>query len=226
MSNQVFVGKGTQFLRWNSSTSTYEALSRVMSIDGLDSTQDTVDITTLDSEGGYREFIGGLRDAGTLSLPMAFQKENYSLLRADFEAEEFVKYQIILPDLSVFEFNGKVTGLSVAVPLEDKVSANATIKISGKPKFFGVDNIESVAVIPDITVLDSSQLAEIGLPSSIVVTLTDETTETLDVTWNAGIPMFNGYEVGVYNFVGTIKLEDGIVNLNGKTAKCKVTVGS
>ncbi len=226
MSNQVFVGKGTQFLRWNSSTSTYEAISKVMSIDGLDSTQDTVDITTLDSEGGYREFIGGLRDAGTLSLPMAFQKENYSLLRADFEAEEFVKYQIILPDLSVFEFNGKVTGLSVAVPLEDKVSANATIKISGKPQFFGVDNIESVAVISDITVINGTQLADIGLPDTVQVTLSDETTENLDVIWNAGTPIYDGGSAGVYNFIGTIKLEDGIVNLDGRTAKCKVTVGS
>ena len=53
MSNQQpFVGKGTVFYRMNDATQSWEAISRIMSIEGLDSTQDTVDVTTLDSEGG------------------------------------------------------------------------------------------------------------------------------------------------------------------------------
>ena len=227
MSNQQpFVGKGTVFYRMNDTTQTWEAISRIMSIEGLDSTQDTVDVTTLDSEGGYREHIGGLRDAGTLSLPMAFRKDTYTQMRADFEADDLVKYRMVLPDLSIFEFMGKVVGLSVAVPLEDKVTATASIKISGKPDFFGVDNVVSVASVDDKTVPNGTQLAEIGLPETVSVTLSDDSTETLSVQWDVGTPMYDGGSAGVYNFKGELVLIEGVVNLQRKQATCKVTVGS
>lgn len=227
MSNQQpFVGKGTVFYRWNAANQTWVSISRIMSIEGLDSTQDTVDVTTLDSEGGYREHIGGLRDAGTLSLPMAFRKDTYTQMRTDFEADSLVKYKMILPDLSVFEFMGKVVGLSVAVPLEDKVTATASIKISGKPDFFGVDNVVSVASVVDKSVPNGTQLAGIGLPETVSVTLSDDSTETLSVQWDNGTPMYNGDLAGVYNFKGTLVLIDGVVNLHGKQATCKVTVNS
>ena len=227
MSNQQpFVGKGTVFYRMNEATQTWQAISRIMSIEGLDSTQDTVDVTTLDSEGGYREHIGGLRDAGTLSLPMAFRKDTSTQMRTDFEADSLVRYKMILPDLSVFEFMGKVVGLSVAVPLEDKVTANASIKISGKPDFFGVDNVVSVASITEKTVLNGTQLADIGLPETVSVTLSDDSTETLSVQWDVGTPMYDGGSAGVYNFKGELVLIEGVVNLQGKQATCKVTVGS
>ena len=37
-------------------------------IGGIELSADTLDITTLDSEGGYREFVGGFKDAGEVSL--------------------------------------------------------------------------------------------------------------------------------------------------------------
>ena len=38
------------------------------SIGGLELSADTIDVTKLDSAGGYREFIGGFKDGGPLLL--------------------------------------------------------------------------------------------------------------------------------------------------------------
>ena len=37
-------------------------------IGGIELSADTLDTTTLESDGGYREFIGGFKDAGEVSL--------------------------------------------------------------------------------------------------------------------------------------------------------------
>ena len=37
-------------------------------ISGVDMSADTIDVTTLDSTGGYRDFISGFKDAGEIGL--------------------------------------------------------------------------------------------------------------------------------------------------------------
>jgi predicted secreted protein len=108
------------------------------SISGLELSADTTDVTTLDSAGGYREFIGGLKDAGEVSVEGFLdattgkgQKEMYDLFESgavedftiDFPAETKTKW----------EFKGIVTGFSTNVSLEDPLAFSATIKVSGAP---------------------------------------------------------------------------------------------
>ena len=65
MSN-AFSGLGTKFLRWDSSNPTssgdWEVIAEVISISGPTMTREFIDVTSLDSIGGYREFIAGFRD--------------------------------------------------------------------------------------------------------------------------------------------------------------------
>ena len=55
-------------------------------------------------------------------------------MNADFEDDEKQVYKIILPDdkNTTFEFQGLVTELPLGAEIGDKVSADCTIKISGK----------------------------------------------------------------------------------------------
>lgn len=107
------------------------------SIGGLELSADTIDITTLDSDGGYREFIGGFKDAGEVSLEGYFipetgkgQKELYDL----FESGNTEKFTIEFPNgMASWEFDGVVTGFSTSADLEDPLSFSATIKVSGAP---------------------------------------------------------------------------------------------
>ena len=44
------------------------AIAGLTSIGGIEITADTTDVTTLDSEGGYREFIGTFKDGGEVPI--------------------------------------------------------------------------------------------------------------------------------------------------------------
>ena len=129
----AFSGVGTQFRRWDGS-STWDAIAEVNSISGPTMSRDTIDVTSLDSSGGYREFIAGFRDPGTVQLTMNFSDTTYDLMKADFDSETAGNYEILFPAAGnnySFEFAGLVTELPVEITADDKVTSTVTIKISG-----------------------------------------------------------------------------------------------
>jgi len=135
MSSNAFSGVGTQFKRatTESSGSGFAALAEVNSIVGPNKTRTTIDVTSLDSVGGYREFIPSFRDGGEITLGMNFTPDTYDLVNEDFEDEDKRQYQIVLGNVAAttFEFWAYVTNLSSAVPLDDKVTADVTVKVTG-----------------------------------------------------------------------------------------------
>ena len=135
MASNAIAGVGTVFLRWDDSAGgTWDQIAEVNSISGPTMTRDFIDVTSLDSTGGYREFISGFRDAGTVSLTMNFTRTTYDLMKTDFENDTAQYYEIVLPDAdsTSFEFEGLVTELPLEIPTDDKVTANVTIKIVGQ----------------------------------------------------------------------------------------------
>jgi len=131
MSNAI-AGVGTKFRRWSGTA--WEDIAEITSITGPSMSRDTIDVTSLDSVGGYREFIAGFRDAGTVTLSMNFTRDTYDLMKGDFESDDLKNYEIILPDdeETSLEFEGLVTELPLTIPTDDKVTADVTIKISGQ----------------------------------------------------------------------------------------------
>ena len=135
MASQAVSGVGTKFQRWNGST--YVSLAEVNSITGPSMTRAFLDVTSLDSTGGYREFITGFRDAGTISLKMNFTTASYAFIKEDFQKVAANAYKIVLsdPGFSTLEFEGLVTELPLSIPTDDKISADCTIKITGEVIF-------------------------------------------------------------------------------------------
>jgi predicted secreted protein len=133
MSN-AFAGVGTRFRRWNSTTTEWADIAEINTITGPGMTRDVIDVTSLDSTGGYREFIAGFRNAGTVSLAMNFSRETYDLMKADFEDDDLQNYEIVLPDSenTTLEFAGLVTECPITIAADDKVTADITIQISGE----------------------------------------------------------------------------------------------
>ena len=105
------------------------------SIGGLELSADTIDVTTLDNDGGYREFIAGFKDAGEVSLEGYLElDEGQQALYDLFESGETEDFSIVFPEnMGSWEFRGIVTGFSTSVDLEDPLSFSCTIKVSGKP---------------------------------------------------------------------------------------------
>ncbi|OQY11126.1 MAG: hypothetical protein B6I31_05500 [Desulfobacteraceae bacterium 4572_19] len=135
----TITGVGTKFRRWDanatSSGGAWEEIGEITGIDGPGKSRDTVETTTLSVEDGYRTFIGALRDGGEVALSMNFTAATYAIMNEDFESDTPGNYEIVLPDEeeTSFEFVGLVTNLPLAIPLDDKITCDTTIKISGKP---------------------------------------------------------------------------------------------
>ena len=125
-------GVGTKFRRWSGSA--WVDIAEINSINGPGMSRDTIDVTSLDSTGGYRQFIAGFRDAGTISLAMNFTRATYQLMKDDFESNEAQNYQMVLPDVeeSGFDFEALVTELPLTIPTDDKITADVTLKITGE----------------------------------------------------------------------------------------------
>lgn len=134
MSSQAISGIGTKFYRWSPNSSEWQAIAEVVSIGGPSKSRDTIEVTSFDSEDGYKEFIGSLRDAGAINLTLNYRRDTYEIMNDDFESELRQNYKIVLPDTeeTTFEFEGLVTELPLNVALDDKISVETVIKVSGK----------------------------------------------------------------------------------------------
>ena len=131
MSNAI-AGVGTKFRRWSGSN--WVDIAEINSINGPGKSRDTIDVTSLDSTGGYREFKGGFRDGGTVTLGMNFTRDTYDLMNTDFESDVLQNYEVYLPDteFTSFEFTALATELGLAIPADDKITADVTLKVSGQ----------------------------------------------------------------------------------------------
>ena len=127
-------GIGAQFRRWNSTTGGWDQIADIARITGPGMTRDTIDTTTLDTTGGYRTFITGLRNPGTITLDMNFDRDSYETMKDDFESDTLQNYEIVLPDAdtTTLEFTGLVTEMPLTIPPDDKMTVSVTIQISGQ----------------------------------------------------------------------------------------------
>lgn len=130
MASNAISGVGAKFKRMSG---TFQEIAEITSISGPNLQRDTIEVTSLGTLTGYKEFIPGFRDSGEVSLEMNFYVHNYTKLKADFESQALGQYQIVLGDTgaTTFEFYGLVTAMSMSVPTADKVSSTVTIKVSG-----------------------------------------------------------------------------------------------
>jgi predicted secreted protein len=114
------------------------AVAGLTSIGAPSKTADTLDTTTLDSDGGYRTFIGGFKDGGEVPISGYFEPGDTGQLALDaaFESGNATPFQIVFPaDIGAsWNFNGVITAFQGGnAELEELVAFEATIKVSGKP---------------------------------------------------------------------------------------------
>jgi hypothetical protein len=134
MASQAFAGVGTKFQRWNGAS--WDDIAEVNSIDGPGMTKDVLEVTSLETDAGYNEFITGFAEGGTLTLDMNFTRETYELMKEDFESDEVRSYRIQLPDYdsepSTFTIEGLVIELPITMTADDKVTADVVIQITSE----------------------------------------------------------------------------------------------
>ncbi|MGS4883459.1 phage tail tube protein [Roseibium sp. MB-4] len=139
MSAQARIGHGTSFQRSGDGTAggVFASLAGVMAISGPGLSRDAVDVTDMASLGGWREFAGGLKDPGEVSLDLEFDPDgpDVTSLLADIHEDTPGYYKIVFPDTTEWGFPAFVTGYEPTAPLDDKMTASVTFKLSGQPAF-------------------------------------------------------------------------------------------
>lgn len=129
----------------------YVTILGIKSISGPSITRDTHDTTVMTSPGGWREFIGGLKDGGEVSFTANWLPRDTT--QGDL-ADEFDKdscesrsnWRIVVPacpgEPEVYlEFAGVLTGQNIEIPMDDLMGFEGTIKVSGRPTL----NIEDLS---------------------------------------------------------------------------------
>ena len=141
MTTLAKIGYGSVFSVLDNTLSppAYVALAEVTAITPPQMSRDTVDATHNASTGGWREFIPGLKDAGDVTVEMNFIPGNATgdLLMGSFNSDTALSCKIAFPDSPVTEwlFTAICTGFAPTQPIDDKMTASATFKLTGKPAF-------------------------------------------------------------------------------------------
>ncbi len=139
MSTNAMIGFSTLFKSGNGATpEVFATVAEVTSITPPAYSRDTVDATHEQSPYGFREFIPGLIDAGEVSFDMNFVPDSADvaafLAELDASGSSAMKNrQIVFPDGSYFQFGAILTGFEPDAPIDDKMSASVTLKVSGRP---------------------------------------------------------------------------------------------
>lgn len=109
-------------------------LANVTSITPFNTTRDAIDTTDMSTTDGYKTALGGLKDNGECTAEINYDPTAHNTLLADFDEADPMNYRITFPGASgeIASFAAVMTGFSPSVPMDEKMTASMTIKISGK----------------------------------------------------------------------------------------------
>jgi len=109
-------------------------IAELTNISGPRLSVDQLEITTHDSEGGYREYVPTLRVGGEVSIEGNFfpvDEGQFALYEA-FNDGTSDTYTIQLPkNLGSWTFDANVSAFEMGAPVEGKLTFSATLRITG-----------------------------------------------------------------------------------------------
>jgi TP901-1 family phage major tail protein len=115
----------------------FTTIAQVRDIGGPGLSLDALDVTTHDSPDAWREFIGGLKDGGEVSLELVWDPDSItqSAMRDDLDTRVVRNFKIIFPDLTstTWSLAAMVTEFEPGANVEDELTASVTLKVSGEP---------------------------------------------------------------------------------------------
>lgn len=137
MAHDERIGHGTEFHRSDdgTSTGTFAKVGRIRDVTPPSLSRDAVETTDMESTDRWREYIGGLKDGGEVSFEITFDpgSTETTTFMGDLNDDDAGYYKLIFPDTSEWGFAGLLTGFEPSTPIGDKMMANVTFKLTGKP---------------------------------------------------------------------------------------------
>lgn len=113
-------------------TGTFVNVAGITNINPPSYTRDAIEDTDMDSPDSFREYIAGLMDAGEVSLDLNYVAASADVIIAAMTTGEGA-FRITFPNAVTWTFLAIPTAYSPGAPFDDKQTATATFKITGKP---------------------------------------------------------------------------------------------
>jgi predicted secreted protein len=129
-------GFGTELRRGDGGgPEVFTAIAESTNISGPGISREAYDVTTHQSPDAWREFIGGLKDGGEVTVDINYDPDVHDTLVADFEDPDPRNYQLAWPTTpeTVWSFPAILTGFEPEGPHDDKLTGSLTFKVAGKP---------------------------------------------------------------------------------------------
>lgn len=113
----------------------------VTNISGPGLTLETIDVTNHSSTSAWREFVGGLKDGGEISLDIVYDPAAATHKNASggllylLDQRTSGSFSIVFPDSgnTTWSFTAFVTSFEPGAPVADGLTASVTLKITGAP---------------------------------------------------------------------------------------------
>ncbi|RJP54167.1 MAG: hypothetical protein C4583_03290 [Anaerolineaceae bacterium] len=138
MTTNAKIGHGALFKIANeASPEVMTVVGEITSITMPSIGRDPIEATHMQSTEKWREFIAGLKDGGEVSCELNFVpgSEGTTLLLAQLDEDNVTPCEITLPTTPAYDwsFDAIMTGFESEAPVDDKMTATVTFKITGKP---------------------------------------------------------------------------------------------
>ena len=121
-------------LKFTPEGGTQVTVGKLTSVGEIQPEAEEIDITTLDSEGGYREFMQGFRDSGEVELSGYHdaQDAGQKALREAFTAGKSGAFIVSFPDGTDVAFSGFIKSHTIgAAEVDGAVGFGAVVRVSG-----------------------------------------------------------------------------------------------
>lgn len=113
--------------------STFDDVANVISFDEPQYQRDAVETTHMLSADQFREYIPGMMDGGEVNFGINYTPAASNALRTALTASTLQRFKITHKSGIYVDFYGVPTALTPATPIDDRMTAAMTIKVSGKP---------------------------------------------------------------------------------------------
>lgn len=140
MATNARIGHGTLFAVGDgNSPEVFTTIAEVTSITPPPVSKDIIDATHMESPDAYREFIVGLKDGGEAKIEMNFIPGGPGQdVIADLQAATTPShFTITWVNGEVWAFSAYCTGFEPTAPVDDKMTATATFKVTGPIDYSG-----------------------------------------------------------------------------------------
>lgn len=129
----ALLGYGSDFEISTDSGVNWVGIGEVTEITPPSDTLDVIDVTHMTSPNRTREFLAGLRDPGECSCEINFVPGSAGdvAIQAARDAAEVIMGRITFPNAEVWTFDMILTGYEPSIPLDDKMVATVTFKVTG-----------------------------------------------------------------------------------------------